>query len=63
MTNSSFDHAEIAGDQREQIGRFRERIVPDGVVPAVGEVADLSTGCRWRAAAALRVSRASMRTV
>ena len=35
------DAAEIAGDQREQIGRLRERIVPDGVVPAAGKVAAL----------------------
>ena len=37
--------AEIAGDQREQIGRLRERIVPDREMPAVGELA-----CRDRIA-------------
>ena len=34
-----FDAGEIAADQREQIGRLRERIVPDGEMAAAGQIA------------------------
>ena len=38
----SLDHAEIAGDQREQIGRLGEGIVPDReVARRAGDVAGL----------------------
>ena len=39
------ERAEIAGDQREQIGRLRERVVPDGEMAAAGKLA-----CRDRIA-------------
>ena len=35
------DHAELAADQREQIGRLRPRVVPDREVPAARQVAVL----------------------
>ncbi len=36
-----FDHAEVAGDHGEEIRRLRERVVPDGEMAAVGEVAEV----------------------
>jgi hypothetical protein len=30
---------EVAGDQREQIGRLGEGVVPDRIVPAAAEIA------------------------
>ena len=35
VTKLSSTQAELAADQREQIGRLRERIVPDREMPAV----------------------------
>ena len=35
------DPSQVARDQREQVGGFRKRIVPQRVMPAVGEIAAL----------------------
>ena len=43
VTNAILDEAEIAADQREQIGRLREWVVPDGKMAAVaGKVAGVN---------------------
>jgi hypothetical protein len=54
--------AEIARDQREQIGRLRERIVPDGVVAAVRQVA-ASTRLPLASSTGASALSASMRVV
>ena len=50
------DVAELAADQREQIGGLGPGIVPDREMAAAGR-SPASRGCRWPAAPALRLCR------
>ncbi len=48
------DAAEVAGNQGEEIGRFREGIFPDGDSGGRRQDRPSRPDCRWQAAAALR---------